>query len=107
MGHRSCAVALGISAATAALRSFNQKLTFAAISVVSGKHEVLYWRYSAPQYAVRAGDWKLLFLDNTLRLYNLAADPGERPNLAETNPAKRDELKQLYEPWNAQLPPAP
>jgi arylsulfatase A-like enzyme len=70
-------------------------------------HEVLYWRYGAPQYAVRAGDWKLLFLENTLRLYDLATDPGERTNLAETNPAKRNELKLLYDQWNAQLPPAP
>lgn len=70
-------------------------------------HEVLYWRYGAPQYAVRAGDWKLLWLNNTLRLYNLTADPGEQTDLAATNPAKRDELKQLYDQWNAQLPPAP
>lgn len=70
-------------------------------------HDVLYWRYGAPQYAVRAGDWKLLFLDNTLRLYDLAADPGERANLAESNPTKRNELKLLYDQWNAQLPPAP
>ncbi len=70
-------------------------------------HDALYWRYGAPQYAVRAGDWKLLFLDNTLRLYDVAADPGERTNLAETNPVKRNELKLLYDQWNAQLPPAP
>jgi uncharacterized protein (TIGR03437 family) len=70
-------------------------------------HETLFWRYGQPQYAVRAGDWKLLFLDNTTRLYNLATDPGERSNLAETNPAKFNELKALYDQWNAQLPPAP
>jgi uncharacterized protein (TIGR03437 family) len=70
-------------------------------------HDILYWRYGQPQYAVRAGDWKLLFLENTPRLYNLAADPGERTNLAETNPAKFNELKARYDQWNAQLPPAP
>jgi len=70
-------------------------------------HDTLFWRYGVPQYAVRAGDWKLLFLDNTLRLYDLAADPGERVNLAATNAAKLNELKALYDQWNAQLPPAP
>ncbi|MDX2032555.1 MAG: sulfatase-like hydrolase/transferase [Blastocatellia bacterium] len=70
-------------------------------------HEILYWRYGAPQYAMRAGDWKLLFLDNTLRLYDLAADPGERVNLAATNGAKLNELRALYDQWNAQLPLAP
>jgi uncharacterized protein (TIGR03437 family) len=70
-------------------------------------HDVLFWRYGAPQYAVRAGDWKMLFLDNTLRLYDLVADPGERINLADTNPTKRNELKALYDQWNAQLPPPP
>jgi arylsulfatase A-like enzyme len=74
--------------------------------ITAPPHEVLYWRYGAPQYAVRAGDWKLLFLSNSLRLYNLADDPGERTNLANTNPTKRDELKRLYDQWNAQLPPA-
>jgi uncharacterized protein (TIGR03437 family) len=70
-------------------------------------HDVLFWRYGQPQYAVRAGAWKLLFLDNTLRLYDLAADPGERTNLAAANAAKLAELRALYEQWNAQLPPAP
>lgn len=70
-------------------------------------HDALFWRYGAPQYAVRAGDWKLLFLENTQRLYDLNADPGERTNLAEANPAKRNELKALYDQWSAQLPPPP
>jgi hypothetical protein len=56
---------------------------------------------------VRAGDWKLLFLNNALRLFNLADDIGERNDLALTNQAKLNELKSLYDQWNAQLPPAP
>ncbi|MFN0123333.1 MAG: sulfatase-like hydrolase/transferase [Blastocatellia bacterium] len=70
-------------------------------------HEALYWRYGQPQYAMRAGNWKLLFMGNTLRLYNLAADPGEQNNLAEANADKLNELRALYARWNAQLPPAP
>lgn len=74
---------------------------------ITPPHDVLYWRYGQAQYALRAGDWKLLFLGNTLRLYNLATDVGEQTNLAATNPTKLNELKLLYEQWNAQLPPAP
>jgi arylsulfatase A-like enzyme len=74
---------------------------------VAPPHEALYWRYGSAQYAVRAGDWKLLFIDNTLRLYHLATDVGERTDVAAANPAKLNELKTLYDQWNAQLPPAP
>ncbi|MFN0085354.1 MAG: sulfatase-like hydrolase/transferase [Blastocatellia bacterium] len=69
-------------------------------------HDILFWRYGQPQYAVRAGDWKLLFINNTTRLFNLATDPGERTDLARDNPAKHSELKARYDQWNAQLPPA-
>ena len=70
-------------------------------------HDKLFWRYGTTQYAVRAGDWKLLFFQNTTRLYNLATDPAETANLANTNAAKFNELKAIYDQWNAQLPPAP
>ncbi len=76
-------------------------------AVTSQPHETLYWRYGRAQYAVRSGDWKLLLLEDTLRLYDLANDVGERNNLAESNPAKLKELKTLYDQWNAQLPAAP
>ncbi len=70
-------------------------------------HDKLFWRSDTTQYALRAGDWKLLFFQNTTRLYNLATDQGESTNLAAANPAKLNELKALYDQWNAQLPPAP
>ena len=50
---------------------------------------------------VRKGDYKLLqfYRGNRLELYNLKSDPGERKNLADTNPAKKDELLLLLEKW--------
>ena len=70
-------------------------------------HDKLYWRSGTTQYAMRAGDWKLLFFQNTTRLYHLAADQSESANLANSNPTKLNELKALYDQWNAQLPAAP
>ncbi len=70
-------------------------------------HDKLFWRSGATQYAVRVGDWKLLFFQNSTRLYNLATDQSESTNLAASNPTKLAELKTIYDQWNAQLPPAP
>ena len=44
--------------------------------------------------AIRSGDWKLIeyFDNNTLELFHLANDPGEKTNLAAEHPAKREEL---------------
>jgi arylsulfatase A-like enzyme len=60
-----------------------------------------------PVSVIRKGDWKLhlyheewqldggrkkLATNRAAELYNLATDPGERTDLTNTNPAKRDEL---------------
>lgn len=59
---------------------------------------------SRPVGVVRAGDWKLHenFEDGELELYNLKKDIGESTNLADTNPAKRDELHQLLKKWRSE-----
>ncbi|TKD63382.1 sulfatase [Flavobacterium sp. ASW18X] len=63
-----------------------------------------------PGSVVRQGDWKLhyYFEDNGMELYNLAEDIGERNNLAETHPEKREELLRLLKNWweetNAPIP---
>ena len=40
-----------------------------------------------------------------LLLFNIDNDPGERTNLAETNPAKRDELLADLAEWEKELIP--
>jgi len=76
-----------------------------------------------PVTAMRAGDWKLhlyheewqldggrgkLATNRAVELYNLADDPGERRDLAASNPAKRDELLGVMLDWmkrtDAKLP---
>ncbi len=76
-----------------------------------------------PTTAMRAGDWKLHFYheewqldggranlatNKAVELYNLADDPGERHDLATTNPKKRDELLDQMLAWlkrtDAKLP---
>lgn len=56
----------------------------------------LFWN-SGYYKAVRAGDWKLQVntKQNKVWLYNLAADPTEKRNLAAAEPAKRAELEAL------------
>lgn len=50
--------------------------------------------------AVRKGNWKLVWqatLPSRVELFDLAADPGEKNNLAEQNPQKVAELQQRIE----------
>jgi len=75
--------------------------------------EALYWHFpgylgagqgswrTTPAGTIRAGDWKLheFFETGKLELYNLKDDPGERKDLAATNPAKRDELAKKLAAW--------
>jgi arylsulfatase A-like enzyme len=54
-----------------------------------------------PAGAIREGDWKLLeqYEDGSLELYNLAKDPGERTDLAATEPARVAALRGKLEAW--------
>jgi arylsulfatase A-like enzyme len=68
-------------------------------------HEALFWR-SGEQRAARRGDWKLVEIgDHPLRLHDLAADIGERHNLAAEHPEIVRELELLYAAWEAQMIP--
>lgn len=76
----------------------------------------LYWHYphyystTSPVSAIRAGDWKLLeyLEDGRLELYNLHDDLGEKVNLAERLPERRNELADKLRQWrkavDAQMP---
>jgi arylsulfatase A len=61
--------------------------------------------YGVPSSAIRDGDWKLIHLqaDNTLELYNLADDVGERSNLASRHPETRDRLLGSLVEWRKGL----
>jgi arylsulfatase A-like enzyme len=62
------------------------------------------WR-TTPAGAVRCGDWKLIefFEDQTVELYNLKEDIGEKRNLAEEMPAKVKELHDGLVAWRRKL----
>jgi hypothetical protein len=84
----------------------------------SFNREAIYWHYPhyhpqnpyGPFGAVRKGSWKLIeyYEDMNVELYNLQDDLGEQNNLAQSEPAKRDELGNLLRAWrqsvNAQMP---
>jgi arylsulfatase A-like enzyme len=56
-------------------------------------------------HALRTPRWKLVLYPGAgrewIELYDLAADPGERANLAEREPARRDELLARLRGWMA------
>jgi arylsulfatase A-like enzyme len=61
---------------------------------------------TAPPYAIRDGDWKLLAGPNGAnpQLYDLVKDPGETTDLAASQPAVRDRLLTQLNAWVATLP---
>ena len=85
-------------------------------------HDVLYWR-SIGQTAVRKGDWKLVTYMSKIdegdvhrselppptapRLYNLSTDIGETNDLASSETEKFNELKSLWDEWNANMDQSP
>ena len=74
-------------------------------------HDAFFWQSGGNRWAVRAGTWKLLHepIDPTtsqpvetvdgLYLVDLAADPGERHNLAAQHPDVTERLRLLHEEW--------
>ena len=75
-------------------------------NVLEMKSRNIFWHYpvyhhSVPASAVRSGEWKLIYFydSNQSELYNLESDISESNNLAEENPKKRDELKELLDEW--------
>ena len=66
----------------------------------------LFWRGARPdrqQRAVRRGQWKLLVDASQLLLFDLAADPGERTDLAARRPDLVATLKGLLAEWEADV----
>jgi arylsulfatase A-like enzyme len=67
-------------------------------------HERMFWR-SGHYRVVIVGDWKLQVTERPQKmwLFNLAKDPTERANLAESEPAKLKELLTVLNEMNAQM----
>lgn len=73
------------------------------------KDRALFWHFphysnhgqQSPGGAVRYGDFKLLdyFENNTVQLFNLADDPGEKNDISQSNPEKVKELRKMLQEW--------
>ena len=64
-------------------------------------HEALFWRHGGDEYAVRAGDLKLVrHFDEPPQLYNLKDDIGETRNLLNIHKDAAAELAALWNEWN-------
>jgi arylsulfatase A-like enzyme len=71
-------------------------------------HERLFWRAERGQWAVRAGDWKLVRQAvKPDELYHLSSDLGELQDLARAEPDRLRQLTTLLDTWDKELvPPA-
>lgn len=66
----------------------------------------LFWRYKANhQRALRDGDMKYLKIGSHEYLFNVVADPLERANLKDRQPALFAELKAKWRAWNKDMLP--
>ena len=72
------------------------------------KRKAIYWHYphyhgsgNKPSGAIRAGDYKLIewYEDNSIELYNLKDDIGEKNDLASRMPEKAAKLRRLLHRW--------
>lgn len=78
------------------------------------QRDTFYWHNPAPRpastadlfsSAIRVGDLKLVEFpaEKRIELYELATDPGEAKNLAETRPADRDRLLAKLDAWRKEV----
>jgi arylsulfatase A-like enzyme len=70
-------------------------------------HEVLFWRLGQ-RTAVRVGDWKLVRnpkrgADSSWHVYDLAEDVDESDDLAQSQPEKLEELKNVWDRLNGEM----
>ena len=63
---------------------------------------MLFWRFRK-QKAVRKGPWKLLVIEDGVKLFNLAEDLGEENDLAGDKPQIVAELKAELAAWEREI----
>lgn len=63
-------------------------------------HKALFWKVNEQFFAVRKGDWKLVFTANGQGLFNLKEDPSELRDLRASYPEKAAELYRDYKQWD-------
>ena len=67
-------------------------------------HETLFWSKGGDgEWAVRRGDWKLRAVQGQRELFNLAEDPSERTNLADSRPEMVKTLGRAFDAWIAPM----
>lgn len=71
-------------------------------------HDALFWHFphygnhgSGPCSSVRVGDWKLIHWieDDSIELFNVVNDPGEKTDLAARQPDRVKDLRARLEAW--------
>ncbi|MCU0857223.1 MAG: sulfatase-like hydrolase/transferase [Pontiellaceae bacterium] len=68
-------------------------------------HDTFYWSSGDEgKWAVRSGDWKIVFVQGKTELFNLTEDPGETKNILSEHPEKAGELTKIYNAWLAEMP---
>ncbi len=72
--------------------------------------EALYWHlphyhHSTPASAIRQGDWKLIefFESDSIELYNLRSDVGEKANVASTEASVANSLRGSLHNWRSRI----
>lgn len=90
-----------IAAAAGAAVPADRQVDSEDILAGPAKRQAMYWR-SGDYRAVRMGDWKLQVTKRPekARLYNLAADPTERHDLAASEPQRVATLRAMIEAQN-------
>lgn len=66
----------------------------------------LFWRYKFyTQQAMRRANWKYLEIAKNAFLFDVVADPLERANLKDRQPAIFNEMRTAWQAWNAKMLP--
>ena len=76
--------------------------------LTAAPHQALYWKQPEDMgaYAIRSGDWKLVFSKLGRGLFNLRDDPGETRDLRSKHPNIVSRLQKMYTLWDAENQPS-